>query len=61
LAEIYYRVQVSPSPEESLGRLLVVVFGFGMALGLGLNLAFAVWMSLRLGRIERCLMDREKR
>ena len=60
LGEIYYRVSVAPTPEESLGRLLVVVFGFGMALGLLLNVAFALWVSLRILRIERWMTDRVK-
>lgn len=48
------------SPEASLGRLLAQVLVLGMAIGIGLNVAFAVWVSIRLGRIEQCVRDRSK-
>jgi uncharacterized membrane protein YciS (DUF1049 family) len=61
VAEIYYRVQAASSAEESLGRLLIFVFGVGLIFGLAMNFAFAVWISLRLSRIEKAWTDRAKR
>jgi len=58
-AEYFSRVQVSQGPEETLGRMLVVVFAIGMAFGLALNLAFACWISVRLGKIERWMAERK--
>ena len=59
---MYEHIQAAEiSPEESLGRLLVQVLALGMTVGIGLNIAFAVWISIRLGRIEKCVKDRSKR
>ena len=50
-----YRLSVSQTPEESLGRLLIIVFGFGLAFGLLMNLVFALWITLKIARTERSL------
>lgn len=50
----------SPAASETLARLILSTTAFGLLVGLVLVTVFAVWISVRLRRMEQCLERMQK-